>query len=338
MAVFKSISLFQVLGILAVLNFFLKEDVSAHQTCFIQDPFIERIIKINIPGLKGAYNPSIVDYEDGYLMAFRYDTYKEPIGLYINDFHQYIGVILLDKHFKPKSPWQLCIGDRAYDPRLIKVDEKIYMIFASPAPSDPCSVLSSRLNLCTIAYSNEGVSVSDLQPLNVSFQQEWEKNWVLFSYNNQLLLEYTISPHVILQPSLPDGVCVELLFNENNITWPYGIIRGGTPALLVDDKYLGFFHSSQVDPVSKKYTYYIGAYTFLNAPPFTIEKASPRPFSHPDFYSTPTNAKTQSQVIFPGRFVIKKNRIYLCYGENDDAIKIMVLNKKKLFASMQDIE
>ncbi len=66
--------------------------------------------------------------------------------------------------------------------------------------------------------------------------------------------------------------------------------------------------------------------------------ASTSPFVHPDFYSTPKNAKTQSEVIFPGGFVIKENKIFLCYGENDDAIKIMVLDKAALFSSMQNIE
>ncbi len=242
-----------------------------------QSVFIEEIIEIKIPGLQGAYNPSLVDFEDGYLMVFRYDIYKEPIGSYVNDFYQYIGVILLDQNFNPKGPWQPCIGNRTYDPRLLKIDETIYMIFASPAPSDEHSCLSSRLNLCTVNYSEEGISVSNLNALNVSFQQKWEKNWVLFEYHNQLHLEYQISPHVILQPSLVDGSCDALIFEENDnftktIKWPYGLIRGGTPALLVDGKYLGFFHSSQIDPDTHKYTYYIGAYTFLNAPPFTIER------------------------------------------------------------------
>lgn len=305
----------------------------------IPDEFIEDIIEINIPGLKGAYNASLVDFEDGYLMAFRYDVYKEPIGLYINDFYQYIGVILLDENFKPKSPWQTCIGNRTYDPRLLKVDDTIYMIFASSAPSDPHSCVSSRLNLCTINYSEEGIAVSNLNALNAPFQQKWEKNWVLFSYDSTIFLEYTISPHVILQPSILDGSCIDLIFNDSQIIqWPFGIIRGGTPALLVDDKYLGFFHSSQIDPDTHKYTYYIGAYTFLNTPPFTIDQVSSSPFFHPDFFSTPKNAKTTSEVVFPGGFVIKNDKIYLCYGENDDAIKIMILDKKKLFASMRNID
>jgi FkbM family methyltransferase len=319
-----------------------KENIPADQRLHSGDEFIEDIFEIHIPGLKGAYNPSLVDFEDGYLMAFRYDIYKEPIGLYLDDFYQYIGVILLDENFNPKSAWQPCVGNRTYDPRLLRVDDAIYMSFASPAPSDPNSNLSSRLNLCTIDYSESGVFVANRNALNVSFQKKWEKNWVLFNYGKNILLEYQIAPHVILQPCVFDGSCRELTFdqNENNthdIKWPFGIIRGGTPALLVDGKYLGFFHSSQVDPHTKKYTYYVGAYTFLEAPPFTIDQISAAPFVHPDFYSTPKNAKTESQVIYPGGFVMKNDKICLCYGENDDAIKIMILDKKKLFASLRNI-
>jgi predicted GH43/DUF377 family glycosyl hydrolase len=338
MPVFKSIVL-QILCIVA-LNFFLKDTISAGQVRPQKDSFIEKIFKIEIPGLKGAYNPSMVDFNGGYLMVFRYDTYKEPIWADINKFHQYIGVIFLDDKFKPKGPWQRCIGNRTYDPRLLKVDDTIYMIFASAAPSDESSVVSSRLNICKIKHSKNKIYASDRIALMSPFGQIWEKNWPLFNYDNQLLLEYTISPHVVVQPSLLDGSCEVLVFNEDNsnntINWPYGIIRGGTPALPVDGKYLGFFHSSQIDPHTKKYTYYMGAYTFLDSPPFTIDRVSPRPFYHPDFFSTPPNPKTSSRVIFPGGFVVKKNKIFLCYGENDDAIKVMVINKKRLYASMRD--
>lgn len=308
------------------------------------DNFIEDIIKVDIPDVIGAYNASIVDYEDGYLMAFRYDIFKSPIALNIDEFYQYIGIIRLNENFKPIGPWHPCIGSRTYDPRLLKVDDTIYMIFASAAPSDSHSCLSSRLNLCTINYSEEEISISNFNALRAPFQNTWEKNWVLFSYNSKILMEYEISPHVILEPSLQDGSCEMLEFNSDTdeqvkiIEWPYGIIRGGTPALLVDDKYLGFFHSSRMDKITKKYTYYIGAYTFSNTPPFTIDRVSISPFFHPDFYSTPKNAKTTSRVVFPGGFVIKNDKIYLCYGENDDAIKIMVLDKCKLFASMKTVE
>lgn len=339
MPVFKSLLLFQIFCAIAVLNFFFMENILANQPRLSKDTFIEDIIEIKIPGLKGAYNPSFIDFEDGYLMAFRYDTYKHPIALHLGDFYQYIGIVLLDKNFNPKGPWQPCIGNRTYDPRLLKIDDTIYMIFASASPSDPNSNLSSRLNLCTINYSEDGISIFNLNALNVSFQKKWEKNWVIFNYNHQILLEYEISPHVVLQPSLLNGSCIELIFDDNTkiIKWPFGIIRGGTPALLVDGKYLGFFHSSQVDPYTRKYTYYVGAYTFLNAPPFTIDQVSATPFFHPDFYSTPKNAKTHSRVVFPGGFVVKKDKIYLCYGENDDAIKIMVLDKKGLFDSMRNV-
>jgi predicted GH43/DUF377 family glycosyl hydrolase len=214
------------------------------------------------------------------------------------------------------------------------------MIFASAKPGDAHSCHSSRLNLCTLQYSDNGIGVSNLNALTAPFQQLWEKNWVLFNHDNKILMEYTISPQVILEPSIEDGSCTAVLnSNESHphILWPYGLIRGGTPALLVDGEYLSFFHSSKLNPHTNIYTYYIGAYTFAAEPPFGLTKISSLPFSHKDFYSTPKNAKTTSDVIFPGGFVLKNNKIYLCYGENDDAIKIMVIDKNKLYTTMQHV-
>lgn len=331
------------LRIFTSVSFLHSEAKEINSTHFPNSDFIEDIIEIKIPGLDGAYNASIVEFENGYLMAFRYDTYKEPIGSNLNAYYQHIGMILLNENFEPTSPWKHCIGNRTYDPRLLKIDDTIYMIFASANPMDSNSNQSSRLNLCAIDCSTMEIDIDSLNYLKCSFGQKWEKNWVLFSYENEIFLEYQISPHIILKPSLFNGHCThETFINENensprSIEWNYGIIRGGTPAILVDDKYLGFFHSSQRNPETKKYTYYVGAYLFSNVPPFTLEKASRHPFFHTNFYSTCKSAKSESQVIFPGGFIIKGDKIFLCYGENDNAIKIMVLNKERLYTTLQNV-
>ena len=312
--------------------------VSAKESVKKKDSFIEDIFEIKIPGFEGAYNASMVEYDNGYLMAFRYDTYTLPINRHLEDFRQHIGVIRLDKNFQPQGPVHMILGDRTYDPRLLKIDDTIYIIFSSSGQTDPHSLISSHLNLCTIDYSEVGVTVSNRISLNVSFQQNWEKNWVPFNYKNMIYLEYTINPQVVIIPYLMDGSCKASSRNSQNIHWPYGIIRGGTPALPIEEDYLGFFHSSKIDSKTNKYTYYVGAYIFSNDPPFNLKKVSSEPFSHPNFYSTKHSPSTTSRVIFPGGFVIRDDKIYLCYGENDAAIKVMVLDKSELYRSMKNVE
>lgn len=204
-----------------------------------QDVFIENIFEVRIPGVKGAYNPSMVEYGDGYLMAFRYDTYKEPIGYSnINDYCQFIGLVRLDKDFSPVGAWQPCLGKRSYDPRLFKWNDRVYMTFAAAGPKDPSSMLSSSLNLCALHEAEGKFFVTDKVSLKVPFQMTWEKNWVPFIFNGELFFEYMISPHRIVHPSGQDGRCEEVIFGQDShrkLKWPYGPIRGGTPAIDIGD-------------------------------------------------------------------------------------------------------
>jgi predicted GH43/DUF377 family glycosyl hydrolase len=305
--------------------------------------FIEEIIQINIPGLEGAYNPSIIDFEDGYLMVFRYDSFKKPISKYVEDYFQYIGIIKLDKDFKPASKWQSILGDRTYDPRLLKVNNEIFMIYCSARKDDKHSMVSSQLNLCKIKISGDNALVEHNVSLKVPFQKKWEKNWVPFESEGNLFMEYQISPHIVIQVDTQSGFCSNLDYRggslcKGRIKWPFGLIRGGTPALVVDNSYLGFFHSSLYDSITNTHTYYVGAYTFMQTYPFALEKISFEPFFSYDFYSTPKNEKTSSNVVFPGGYVIKEDKIFLCYGENDDAIKIMKIDKENLYKNMRVLQ
>lgn len=304
--------------------------ISAHYTSFI-----EETIQINIPGIDKAYNASIIEYEDGYLMAFRYDTYIHPVWQHRKAYHQFVGIIQLDENFIPKGPWLPFPYENSYDPRLCKIGDTTYIIFASPNDLDRDTLSSSRLNLCAFSITLEGIHIDKHLPLKVPFQNIWEKNWVLFDYDNKPYLSYTIDPHVIVKPSLINGDCKEISRIQQKIHWPYGIIRGGTPAIKVDGTYLGFFHSSAFDPATGFHTFYVGAYTFSPEPPFQLLKISSAPFSHPDFFSTPRiSIAAGKSVVFPGGFFVKEDKLYVCYGENDAAIKIMVIDKKKLMKSL----
>ena len=80
-----------------------------------------------------------------------------------------------------------------------------------------------------------------------------------------------------------------LNLNSNNFTWLYGELRGGTPAVLINNSfYFSFFHSSNEpkesgDDVLK--TYVMGAYVFCKKPPFKILKISALPIVHNSMYT-----------------------------------------------------
>lgn len=84
-----------------------------------------------------------------------------------------------------------------------------------------------------------------------------------------LLFVYTMQPHTVVQTyttnTTGEGVAEKVFSTEllKEYEWKWGEMRGGSPALLIDDhRYLAFFHSS--GRISHKHiiTYVMGAYMF----------------------------------------------------------------------------
>jgi hypothetical protein len=82
----------------------------------------------------------------------------------------------------------------------------------------------------------------------------------------------------------------------------------------------------------------------VNSPPFRIKKISTHPIVAQGMYTTPLVPRFKNKtfcVAFPGGFVeVKKKKnsyFYLVYGENDSGIKILVLDKKRVLASLENI-
>ncbi len=301
------------------------------------DDFIKWTRPVEIPKAPGAYNASFIEYEEGFLMAFRYDTYILPIGYNLEAYHQYICLIKLDRDFNPIGEITYCreLGDRAYDPRLVRVGSEIYLTYSSARPEDAHSSMGSVLRFTNVQPLGGQFRVMPPLTFQPPFQSLFEKNWVPFDYEGLFLIGYTINPHAIMSVNLENGINTHLFTTSPQIRWDWGIIRGGTPAVLMDGEYLGFFHSSCHDPVTHRYTYYVGAYTFQSRPPFSLTRISAKPFTHKDFYSTPEIPLSTSLVLFPAGLVVKGNQIFVSYGENDGAIKVMEIDKNLLYKTLQ---
>ncbi len=120
--------------------------------------------------------------------------------------------------------------------------------------------------------------VEEFQPLyglNAGFAKE--KNWVFFEHDNRLFCIYSSQPdHVVIEI---DG---DRVVGEKHITpgpvWHWGAMRGGTPPVLVGDKFVCVFHSSLATETAPHYVrYYAGAYAFEAKPPFRITEISETP-------------------------------------------------------------
>lgn len=317
-------------------------EVSALLEKKIREPNSDFILSIKtfpMPKFRGAYNPSVIEHNGGYLLLFRHDGFISPLWSHPRAFRHRIGAIFLNENFDPISQPRLILQDYFADPRAFKVGDQIYLCCGSPRDKEEKTCLeSAKLNLSHLFFKHKkGLQSSRPIPLSVHSQNKFEKNWVPFVYEEEIYFLYSINPQRIVKANLTTGFCEDIYRKNYAIDWKYGPIRGGTPALLVDGHYLAFFHSSLLGREIDCYRYFIGAYQFSSVPPFELKKISEKPFIHHDFYSSPFGELTGSQVLFPGGFIIKEDKIILFYGENDVAIKIMTLDKEKLLNSLKDV-
>ncbi len=314
---------------------------------YAQD-FVLEAKQIEIPGYPYAFNPSLIRWRGFYLLSFRIIPNRSA------SFTSYVGLILLDDDFNPVSDPQILdtrgmesmVPSRAEDARLIYIGEKIYMVY-----SDNSEVQIAkggfRVYLSELTFDGAHFQVQNIESL-LQFEGETrslrEKNWVPFDYQGNLVLAYSFQPHKIFLPLRGTNSCETLFCTSNEIDWPWGILRGGTPGLagaLERDEYLAFFHTS-LDMVSehsdskKALHYFMGAYTFSAEPPFEIKRMSAEPIVGQMFYKGAMYKPYWHpvRVVFPGGFVFDENYIYVAYGRQDHEIWIATLDRKKLIDSL----
>jgi predicted GH43/DUF377 family glycosyl hydrolase len=312
--------------------------------------FVLEIKRVDIPNFSGAFNPSIVRWNGSLLMSYRIRNRK------LSSTFQ-IGFIWLDEDFNPISKPQILdirsknplLPHKEQDPRLICIKDQLYIVYSNEIKRTENleKYETRRMFIAKIHHDGKRFFVDKPECL-VHFEAEnenrWEKNWVPFDYNGNLLLAYSLCPHRILFPLLGTGSCLTYASTKNTIPWQWGHLRGGTPALAIDEeKYLSFFHSSismstEHSNGDKMLHYFMGAYTFKTRPPFTITHISPEPIVGKQFYAGPAYKTFKPlRVVFPGGFIFDENYIWVAYGRQDHEIWVVKLDKKGLLQSLVPI-
>lgn len=326
----------------------------------VQD-FVVETKKIEIPGYPDAFNPSILRWNDSLLLSFRTGDSMDASGddalLLSFRFREHatgstnqIGLVLLDKDFNLISTPQVLeiprknpmLAFRQQDPRLIRVGDRVFIVYSNIIEG-LMNFEIRRMFIAELFFDGTYFTASEpecLSRFEGENEQRWQKNWVPFDYNGALLLGYSIVPHRILEPILGTGGCAAVSSTSGSIQWDWGVLRGGTPAILDGDEYLAFFHSSKEMPSvhsqGKKISHYVmGAYTFSSRPPFSITRISPEPIVGKNFYHGPAhNTWKPLWVVFPGGFVSNDEYVWIAYGRQDHEVWIVKLDKKGLLDSL----
>ena len=87
--------------------------------------------KIYFEDFPEAFNPSMIEYGDGYLLIFRYTPFQR------NLFLSYIGIVLLDAQFEPISSPELLLTrhrssttqSQSEDARLFRHRDRLFVIY-----------------------------------------------------------------------------------------------------------------------------------------------------------------------------------------------------------------
>lgn len=340
----KTISLFVAIHIIYSTPLAAIVDIETHR----QDIVLE-LKRIEIKGHPHAFNPSIVRWKGFLLMSFW--LVCEPCESSLGSAgDSTVGLVWLDEDFNPISdPFFLDFGStvsRAQDVRLINVGETLYMVY-NDNQDEVVTDGGFRMWTAKLAFDGIQFTLYDQQPLNYF---DWEsparreKNWVPFDYEGQLHLSYSLSPHLVFQPIDNTRCCYTVSVSQSDLNWRWGELRGGTPAVKVDDQYLAFFHScisfpslhsnGQIVP-----HYLMGAYAFSKDPPFEITHISSKPIIAKGFYSGQTYPYYWKPVcvIFPCGILVEDECIWITYGRQDHEMWVAKIDRKTLRDSLKPV-
>jgi Predicted glycosylase len=312
-------------------------------------PFILETKQIHVPGYPTAFNGTIIRWKGRLILGFRVIPDRKF------SFTSYAGLVDLDEEFNPIGTPQLLdmrqglieTPSRVDDSRLIQIGERLYLVYSDNV--DP--IISKKGFRLYIAELQEVDGVWNvLTP--VAFTQfegespdRREKNWVPFDFEGNMLLSYTIAPHIVFSPNFTDGSCTTLYKSDSKHSWEWGELRGGTTALREGDVYLSFFHSSVKMP--SKHSdgksmphYFMGAYTFESQPPFKLLKTSLEPIVGAYYYNGPVYKPYWGsvRVVFPCGFISDSEFIWVIYGRADNEVWVTKLDKKALLESLVDVD
>jgi len=305
-----------------------------------------KLLKFN-EDLDNTYNPSIIERENKYLLIFRHDSSKKWCERCKLKQAQ-IKMVYLDKNFDQITPTKTIEPNIsvAEDARLHCMKGQLYLTFNDEFKGH---FHPWKRQMCYAKFDAEQGCMSDVKevPSGDISVTPIEKNWMPFEYpenGGSLHYIYSVAPYKVIKVddagrSLSFHHC-SIVSKDINLVWDrdmWGVIRGGTPARLVDDVYITFFHSMKFHIQKKCYYYLMGAYVFQAQPPFKILAMTPKPIVFDGMYSARRRIKIL-YALYPGGFAIEKKDgktlLHVACGENDTSVRIVTIDKDALLKSM----
>lgn len=314
------------------------------------DPCVIQTKQIKVPGYPDAFNASLLAWGDkGWLLCFRHKERVDGV------WRASMGLVTLSEHFEVNGPISLLdTGSHlSADPRLIEVNGSIYIVYSDISIAALLAPVLGAKNILEVVVGKieerDGVfsihSISHLTDYPGRIANRVEKNWVPFEYAGQLFLSYNIEPHIIFRRPFENETCELYTKSTTPLKWKWGVVRGGTPAILINGKYLSVFHSSKAmcslhSEGKPSRHYFLGAYLFDGEPPFAIEKISPKPIIGRHFYIGKKYPSYWApiQAVFPCGIVQRGDFLWISYGRQDHEVWVAQIDTSILLQSLVEVK
>lgn len=307
------------------------EFMAKHKLDGAYDPVSKQVPLVNFNRLSlspWGYNPSLIEYSKGYLMAYRYHAEGTLATV--------LGIAEMDDQFRVSMNSRIKvhgIRDEASveDPKLFYYSGNLYCSYVEsnwPRDNPNCIVKYGPL----VNHSGQWEIMESFQvPYGKNDWSAMEKNWVFFEHEGRLFCIYDTHPEQIVLEVVGQNVVAE--HRSPCPQWSWGNIHGGTRPIPYGEHLLRFVHTRMGnEPPPIRHRYYVAAVLMESKPPFKILKVSHKPVmrgSEKDELSTIERSSClhwKGNVVFPCGIVRKNESIYLSVGINDCIPAIAKLN------------
>jgi len=330
-------------------------------------PMVVDLLQYNLAEVPTLYNSSLVGLPDGgYLLSQRFDCMRRAA----TETQDYTLISELDAQLHPRGNIQFLPfpipghpqseSHGVDDIRLFTRQGHIWAVGNDERAEMGGKRLSHLFRLEKSADIWMVKEAIGLNRPNHATQAGPEKNWTPISggpwESNNPIFNYYLWPKtefITAHLSEKDARLQETSLTHSctpaHMPWDikkWGGLRGGTPAIWLEDKqqYLSLFHSAERQGKNK--WYYMGAYTF-SPKSGCLTGISKEPITYGDMYKGPKGRLVQSfgpegGVVFPMGLVDAKREeksvFLIAFGSNDTESKILVLDREKLLESLVPIE
>lgn len=292
----------------------IEETVKINSSNLIQEYIGPRNEKVKVTNW---FNCSICEFNGEYFFAYRMESYpwckRMKIGLCkLDNSYQPIK----ETNVIPKLYSNLILDGKRYDdgfhvedPRLFIYDDRLFLSY-----TDGYQMGQAEIDPFTLEAINPHY-IEKPDP------KRTEKNWTFFENEKNLYCVYQPDMHDVYQMNgvkMKPEVNYKTRFNHE---WAqYGQMRGGTSPILVNDKYVAFFHSAKEiqhrGRIGKQY--FMGCYMFDKEPPFRPRFISKSPILAGELIEQAIpRLSNKIYVVFPNGAIRKDDHYIVTFGYND---------------------